>query len=139
MLTFLVNSPSIAVKTITVQYFEPGHRPYVYGSRLGARRNRSQMRQMKKVYDFDDFTNCVKAAKCTTVQLNYHDFKASEKGDSYYKMKKQFQRILLEDIVTVQCRRQSEYLFVKTLEIQKFHEMPFLKQNFKLEEPEEKI
>ena len=51
-------------------------------------------------------------------------------------MKKQFQRILLEDIVTVQFRRHSEYLFVKTLEIQKFHEMPFLKQNFKLEEPE---
>ena len=38
--------------------------------------------------------------------------------------------------MTVQFRRHSEYLFVKTLEIQKFHEMPFLKQNFKLEEPE---
>ena len=51
-------------------------------------------------------------------------------------MKKQFQRILLEDIVTVQFRRHSEYSFVKILEMQKFHEMPFLKQNFKLEEPE---
>ena len=48
-------------------------------------------------------------------------------------MKKQVPRILLEDIVTVQFRRHSEYLFVKTLEIQKFHEMPI-----KLEEPEEK-
>ena len=35
-----------------------------------------QMRKMKKVYDFDDFTDCVKAVNCTTVQLNYCDFKA---------------------------------------------------------------
>ena len=51
-------------------------------------------------------------------------------------MKKQAPRILLEDIVTVQFRRHSDHLFVKTFEIQKFHEISFLKQHFKLEEPE---
>ena len=74
MLTFLVNSPSIAAKTITVQYFGPGH-TYMAADSVHAEIE-SQMRKMKKVYDFDDFTNCVKAANCTTVQLNYHDFKA---------------------------------------------------------------
>ena len=73
MLTFLVNSQAIAAKTITVQYFEPGH-TYMAADSVHAEIE-SLMRKMKKVYEFDDFTNFVKPVNCTTVQLNYHDFK----------------------------------------------------------------
>ena len=51
-------------------------------------------------------------------------------------MRKQIPRLLLEDMVTVQFRRHSKHLFVKTQHIQEFHEMPFLKDKFNLVEPE---
>ena len=51
-------------------------------------------------------------------------------------MKKQVPRILLEDIVSIQFRRGSEHLFVKTLVIKDFHEIDFLKQSFELKEAE---
>ena len=74
MLAYLVNSNKIAAKSITINYFEPGHTFMAADSVHAEVEN--QMKRKQKVYDFEDFSSCVTAANCITYQMKYDDFRA---------------------------------------------------------------
>ena len=71
------------------------------------------MTKMGKVYDFNDFVECVENAKCTPQTMTHKDFRNWTSGASQYRLKKVVPRVYIADIVVAQFRRTSESLYYK--------------------------
>ncbi|GFN94649.1 U-box domain-containing protein 16 [Plakobranchus ocellatus] len=72
MMLFIVNCPRYEVKEIHLKYFEPGHTFMASDAALG--RTEKQLRKMGKVFDFRDFVDATKQAKCEPVEMAITDF-----------------------------------------------------------------
>ena len=73
MLVHIVNSQNIYADKITMKYFEPGHTFMSADSVHHA--IEKAMTKMGKVYDFNDFVECVENAKCTPQTMTHKDFR----------------------------------------------------------------
>lgn len=98
----IVNSEEVALESLKIKYFEPGH-TFMAADSFHHQVERS-LKQMGKVYDFTDFSNAVKNAapnvKIITMEIN--DFYNWQNGTSQYKLKKLNPRPYLNQMVQVE-------------------------------------
>lgn len=133
MLTTLVNSNNLlSAETIRIKFFEPGH-TFMAADSSHAQIER-QMRKMGKLYDFDDFVQCVKASNCVTLEMAHLDFKGWQSGLSYHRIKQIEPRPCLSNMVYVEFRRGFTSFFYKETFDGDLKELAFLKGNFELAE-----
>ena len=109
MLLYIVNSNDYEVEEIELKYFVSGHSFMSADSAHG--RIEQQMREQKKVYDFRDFTQCVKQAKCDVIEMKLNDFRDWQSGTSQYQLSKLGEhRPYMNDIVKARFIKGSEKL-----------------------------
>ncbi|GFO32855.1 hypothetical protein PoB_005936000 [Plakobranchus ocellatus] len=72
MMLFIINCPRYEVKEIKLKYFEPGHTFMASDATHG--RIEKQLRKMGKVFDFRDFVDATKQAKCEPVEMAFTGF-----------------------------------------------------------------
>lgn len=131
LLSFLVNiinSNMISAKTITLKYFEPGHT--FMSADSFHHQVEEAMRDMKKVYDYSDFVECVQktsSRKTVVKNMNASDFYMYQDGSSQHKLRKLDPKVYLKDIVAVRVERGSFNLkYKKSHGNEAFQELDFL-------------
>ncbi|GFO45363.1 hypothetical protein PoB_007186800 [Plakobranchus ocellatus] len=77
---FIVNCPRYEVKDIHLKYFEPGHTFMASDAAHG--RIEKQLTKMGKVFDFRNFVDATKQAKCEPVEMAITDFNDWKSGVS---------------------------------------------------------
>ena len=118
MLVYFVNL-SNAVESIKLKYFTAGH---TFMSADNFHKSvEKEMNEMKNVYDFQDFRNCVSAAGSVTL-MDITDFYNFEKGKGESQESKDTCPLLC-DVVSIEFRKGSRSLFYK-----KNHEDPEYKE-----------
>ena len=123
MLVFFVNSANV-VQSIKLKYFTAGH---TFMSADSFHKSvEKEMNEMKNVYDFQDFSNCVSRAGDVT-PMDVSDFYDFEKGLSQSKESKE-SCPLLSDVVSVEFRRGStSFFFKRNHDDPEYSEATFLK------------
>lgn len=109
---YIVNSAETSLESIKIKYFEPGH------TFMGADSFHHQvercLKQKGKVYDFKDFSDCVKAAAQNTnvISMGISDFYQWQNGTSQYKLNKISPRPYLQEMVEISFFR-GKHIFVQ--------------------------
>ncbi|CAG9773283.1 unnamed protein product [Ceutorhynchus assimilis] len=86
---YLVNSADVALNTLTLKYFEPGH-TFMSADSFHHQVEKS-LKQMKKVYDFGDYKDAVQKAnssKVKLIEMKINNFFNWEDKSSQYKLSK---------------------------------------------------
>ncbi|RUS68512.1 hypothetical protein EGW08_023726 [Elysia chlorotica] len=131
MLLYLVNNPKYEVEKIQLKYFEPGHSFMASDAAHG--RIEKQMRNMGKLYDFRDFVEATKGAKCEPLQMVFSDFSNWTAGVSQYALKQLGdRRPYLKNMVSVAFSKGSEEIVYQTAFDQPEIRAKVLKSNFDL-------
>ena len=100
-------------KLITLKYFEPGH-TFMAADSTHAKIEKVLKRKDGKIFDFDDFRQCVEEADCHVHIMATEDFADWESGASNYLLGRAQPRPYLSRIVWAEFRRGSpETLFFK--------------------------
>lgn len=102
----VINSDDIAAQSITLRYFEPGH-TFMSADSFHHQVEMSLQRK-KKVYDFSDFVDCVRASnsgKVDVKEMTREDFYAWPDNSSKYKISRSKPRPYLKDMVEVTAER----------------------------------
>ena len=100
-------------KAITLKYFEPGH-TFMAADSTHARIEKVLKRKDGKIFDFDDFFQCVEEADCHTHVMATGDFADWESGASNYLLSRAEPRPYLSKIVWAEFRKGApEILFFK--------------------------
>lgn len=114
-LVYLINSTEISTNKITLNYFEPGH------SFMAADSFHHQvelaMGRKKKVYDYEDYKECVRNANSANVtihEMTLPDFYNWQDCSSKVKLQKTIPRPYMKDMVQVTATRGSFDLAYKT-------------------------
>ena len=108
-LTNQVNTSDISAETITLKYPESGH-TFMSADSVHAEVEK-RMRQVKNVYDFDDFCGCVKGRNIDVVQMSETSFLNLEGLKSQPKLKRA--NCHLKSMRVIQFRRGERKLFFK--------------------------
>lgn len=109
LMSFLVNfvnSNITATESITIRYFEPGH-TFMSADHIHHQVEMS-MDHMKKIYDYDDFIDCVRKSnsrKNYVYVMNASDFYNYNDMASQHKLKNNEPRVYLKDIITVKAEK----------------------------------
>lgn len=99
---YLVNSSDVALKSLTLKYFEPGH-TFMSADSFHHQVEKS-LKQMKKVYDFEDYKHAVQkanSAKVNVLEMKINNFFNWEDKSSQYKLSRINPRPYLSDMVEV--------------------------------------
>ena len=100
-------------KLITLKYFEPGH-TFMAANSTHAKIEKVLKRKDGKIFDFNDFRQCVEEADCHVHIMATEDFADWESGASNYLLGRAQPRPYLSRIVWAEFRRGSpETLFFK--------------------------
>ncbi|KAK9722975.1 hypothetical protein QE152_g19405 [Popillia japonica] len=85
---YVVKSEELALESLTLKYFEPGH-TFMAADSFHHQVERS-LKKMGKIYDFEDFTEAVKHTIINTkvISMDIHNFFNWENGTSQYKLNK---------------------------------------------------
>lgn len=110
----IVNSGEVALESLTVKYFEPGH-TFMGADSFHHQVERSLSRK-GKVYDFEDFTDAVTSASknVKVIRMELGDFHNWENGTSQYKLNKISPRPYLSEMVEVSFLRGKKTFSYKT-------------------------
>ncbi|GFO49375.1 hypothetical protein PoB_007588000 [Plakobranchus ocellatus] len=92
------------------------------------------MRNMKKIYDFNDFQTSVKKAKSEMKAIQINGFQEWKSGIGPYALKKMKNRPYLDKMVHVKFMRGSQMIHFKNSYDNDFKTANFLKSSFKLKE-----
>lgn len=129
-IVYIVNSSNVKCEEVHIKYFEPGH---TYMSADSFHHQVEQSMKNKKIYDFDDFTNCVKLTNSENVivkNLNISDFFYWPDLSSQVKIKKCEPRPYLNTMVKISAVRGSYTLKYWTdFKSERGHDLDFLKVN----------
>ena len=113
MMLFIVNSPNYDVEEIHLKYFEPGHTFMASDAAHG--RIEKQMRKTRKIYDFRDFVETIKQAKCEPLEMGFTDFIDWNSGVSQYALKQLGdKRPYMNEIVSARFETGSENIQYRT-------------------------
>ena len=124
MLAWYMNCDG-APNTITLKYFTPGH-SFMSADNFH-HQVENQMKLKDKVYDFNDFVDCVSTVG-EAILMTHSDFKNFEKGLSQGKAAKETTPLLAK-VKVAQFRKNSTSLFYKeSLNDKDFKEAFFLQQ-----------
>ena len=132
MLLHLVNSKIVATEEVELKYLEKGHTFMSADSKH--KQIQQEMRNMRKIYDFDDFQTCVKKAKCEVMEMQIDNFQEWKSGMSPYALKKMQNRPYLDKMVHVKFMRGSHLIHYKNSYDNQFEKADFLKSSFDLKE-----
>lgn len=105
-LLYVINTDDIAAQKITLRYFEPGH-TFMSADSFHHQVEMSLQRK-KKVYDFSDFVECVKAAnsgKVNVKEMTQEDFYVWPDNSSQYYVSRCKPRPYLNEMVEVTAER----------------------------------
>ena len=91
MLLHLVNSKIVATEEVELKYLKKGHTFMSVDSKH--KQIQQEMRNMRKIYDFDDFQTCVKKDKCEVMEMQIDNFQEWKSGMSPYALKKMQNRL----------------------------------------------
>ena len=131
MLLFIVNDVNIDVEEIHLKFFEPAHTFMASDAAHG--RIEQMMRKTKKVFDFRDFVEITRKAKCHPLEMEYSDFRYWKSGASQHALKQLGDnRPYMKEIVSARFVMGSEELkYKKQFNAQEIS-VRFLKNNFDL-------
>lgn len=124
LLISLVNSGSIAARSITLKYLEAGHTFMSADScHVGMER---LMRRMGNICDMDDFIKCVEGAGARVIELSHRDFKSQEGNTSAAKLKRP-DRPMLAGIRQFKVRHGEKVTFYKKRHADEWAQFDYLK------------
>ncbi|GFR74839.1 THAP domain-containing protein 9 [Elysia marginata] len=114
MIVHAVNDETFTeIKAVTLKYFEPGH-TFMAADSTHAKIEKVLKRKDGKIFDFDDFQQCVEEAGCHVHAMVVSDFADWESGASNYHLSRAEPRPYLSKIVWAEFRRDApETLFFK--------------------------
>ncbi|CAG9773557.1 unnamed protein product [Ceutorhynchus assimilis] len=111
---YLVNSADVALNTLTLKHFEPGH-TFMSADSFHHQVEKS-LKQMKKVYDFGDYKDAVQKAnssKVKLIEMKINNFFNWEDKSYQYKLSKINPRPYLSDMVQVNFENGKQSLSYK--------------------------
>ena len=111
MLLHLVNSKIVATEEVEQKYLKKGHTFMSADSKH--KQIQQEMRNIRKIYDFDDFQTCVKKAKCEVMEMQIDNFQEWKSGMSPYALKKMQNRPYLDKMVHVKFMHGSHLIHYK--------------------------
>ena len=117
MLAFLLNSSRCSLDEIELKYFESGHTFMAADAmhskieRAVARCGETESSKGGKVYDMNDFVECVRKAGCVQIEMQTSQFRNWQSGLSVHNLNKMKNRPHLSTMVRVAFHRGSEKLF----------------------------
>ena len=91
-------------KTITLKYFEPGH-TFMTADSIHARIEKVLKRKNSKIFNFDDFRQCLKEADCHTHVVATGDFADWESGARNYLLSRAEPLLYLSKIVWAEFKK----------------------------------
>lgn len=141
---YLVNSSDVALKSLSLKFFEPGH-TFMSADSFHHQVEKS-LKQMKKVFDFEDYKDAVQKAnssKVKLIEMKINNFFNWEDKSSQYKLSRINPRPYLNNMVQVDFERGNQSLSYKCT----FNEQEAIVLNFLvakhqkngLEKPKSKI
>lgn len=104
-LVYLIICNDVAMKLITIKYFEPGHT--FMSSNSFHHQVELSMKHKGKVYEFPDFKQTVQSAnsgKVKLIEMNAYNFFQWDDFSSKYKLQKMKPTVYLKDIMMVQVK-----------------------------------
>lgn len=139
---YLINSAEVNLTVLTLKYFQSGHT--FMSSDAFHHQVEMSLKRKKKVYDFQDFLECVRTAnskKIIAKEMKLSDFYKFSDYTSQYKLTKINPRPYLHDMVWVQFERGKRTLKYKSTFEDDCKELSFILakyENGSLQSPSQK-
>lgn len=112
---YIVNCAEVNLNKLVLKFFEPGH-TFMSADQFHHQVEQS-LKKKAKVYDFDDFTECIQAAnsgKVSVISMKKDNFYDWQDYSSTFKIKKAIPRPYLHDMILISFTRGENFLRYKT-------------------------